>query len=245
MLRPILRSLARIRYYSAPRASDPLSQLRRRLTVVALALSPLPLLVLEAMVSHTGFLVSARAGLERQADGAVSVRVEKEGEIPWGQGLPIGEVEFGPRATTRGWPMTTLHMEAVPLVLMRRLYEGSKTVAVAEAEDQALWTSVSRAILEADPSAAQWIQPAPDQRDRLEGRRWWQSAVIVVASMIVLDLTAALFISLLRGGNMLTSAARSAARRRRAARNQCLNCGYDMAGLEFHERCPECGTLVG
>jgi hypothetical protein len=25
---------------------------------------------------------------------------------------------------------------------------------------------------------------------------------------------------------------------------KCLKCGYDMTGLDFNERCPECGELV-
>ena len=30
----------------------------------------------------------------------------------------------------------------------------------------------------------------------------------------------------------------------RQASGLCVACGYDMHGLEFNERCPECGTLV-
>jgi len=31
--------------------------------------------------------------------------------------------------------------------------------------------------------------------------------------------------------------------RRTRARGRCPDCGYDLRGLEFSERCPECGRL--
>ena len=37
---------------------------------------------------------------------------------------------------------------------------------------------------------------------------------------------------------------RNVRKARLRSQNRCLACGYDMKGLEFNEKCPECGQMV-
>jgi predicted Zn-ribbon and HTH transcriptional regulator len=51
-------------------------------------------------------------------------------------------------------------------------------------------------------------------------------------------------IQVLKFGSSLVLARRMGRRAQLRAEGKCHVCGYDMTGLEFNERCPECGQIV-
>ena len=54
----------------------------------------------------------------------------------------------------------------------------------------------------------------------------------------------AFVIQFLRFGSLWMTDKRLQREARRRASGKCMNCGYDLTGLEFNERCPECGAQV-
>ena len=51
-------------------------------------------------------------------------------------------------------------------------------------------------------------------------------------------------VRILQFAAMNLRARRDRGRLQRLATGRCAECGYDLRGLEFNERCPECGQLV-
>jgi hypothetical protein len=74
--------------------------------------------------------------------------------------------------------------------------------------------------------------------------RWWAWGASATLWWIVMVFASSISISIL---SYITRIGHSAVKQRRArlaAEGKCAVCGYDMTGLEFNERCPECGEVV-
>jgi hypothetical protein len=68
----------------------------------------------------------------------------------------------------------------------------------------------------------------------LSAMLWW--LMLLAFSLLLLGIT--------RFGAALTRVRRLTRKYMRSSEGLCSHCGYDLRGLEFNARCPECGELV-
>lgn len=104
--------------------------------------------------------------------------------------------------------------------------------------------AIEAAIRESDSVAAEvaierWREAEPGL-DRhplawiMNAGLWWIVLFVLASAGLLLTR----FVVILVTGN------RAARRAMLEAQGRCASCGYDLRGLEFNERCPECGDLI-
>lgn len=75
-------------------------------------------------------------------------------------------------------------------------------------------------------------------------RSWGVMAVNAICWWIALHIASSVVIALLRAGAFVMQQRRTVYQRQMRLLGKCAACGYDLRGLEFSERCPECGELA-
>lgn len=242
MFRRVRRKLALIRYYSADRNSGPWARAADLSLVVGLLLAALVVFLAEVLVEQEISSITYRGALAEAPDGAIIAIVSEEGV--WFRepdGRPYGDFTIRVTSDRRGLVVATAFNEA-RAVLDLNLFDEIGTHVDAR--------------LDADDPARLAIEAALDRRSidiRLGGagkesgiyRRQWTGTALVGA-LWWLILTAFLIAGLRIARLLVLShkARAEVAAAKRAAAGRCHACNYDVRGLDFHERCPECGALM-
>ena len=141
----------------------------------------------------------------------------------------------------RGWPLTTsVHRQPAQLDL-DILSEPRERLDATLATDDPIRIAIADELKQEEQTEiiAAWAQTGADARYQwtnwlIAAAGWW--ILMVFASMVM--------IQIVRIITLRVRDYRTVRRHNRAAEGKCAQCGYDLTGLEFNERCPECGTLV-
>lgn len=247
MFRRLRNALRTIDYYSAARPRTIWDRLGLAALFVALALGlPVTWLAdgLVARVEPVDAVTGRLARVAGTSDLIASVNtIEPSLPIPDTRATsPYAEFTLRLTDATRGWPFPTTVQRAAPTLAVS-VYAVSIVVVTGRAEaDPAIVAAVDAALAlagDADMHAA-WLDPQPGPSQR-HWPGWFVNALIYLVALVL-------------GLNLLVQSARFAAwsvRERsryqqfvRSRRNLCPDCAYDLRGLDFGERCPECGALL-
>jgi hypothetical protein len=140
--------------------------------------------------------------------------------------------------TRRGWPAIASIEREAPEISIDILGERAPRTALPEGDP--IRRAIEVSLRQEGPHE---LLDALDSRPRTRviwygwlasALMWW----VALTLLIVFTLTLAEYAWRIRRARL---GARGA---ERAATGLCPACGYDMRGLEFSERCPECGALV-
>lgn len=211
--------------------------------IVGFFIAPLAAWIADASVARRREAISV-SGLVLALDDRViaSVNAFDNRRPPPLEAQVIGNFGLIVEDRHRGWPLTT-SIERAPARIdldLPKLEAKPRKNAVLAATDP-YRVAIEAALLDhGDGEAlAAWRQAGP-----VEHQHW--IAWVIAIGVWWLLLLAAAGLSL-TAGRVLSQVAHETVSRRRAklrAQNKCHTCGYDMTGLEFNEKCPECGNLV-
>jgi hypothetical protein len=242
MIRRIRRFFREIEYYSARQTR---SVWARRMTIVLFASPVVGLVAAIAAglsVRRTQTLAAFSGDLERTPSGAIVAPVAL---LPGARSIdhaPWGEFEARVDRQTAGWPLEAA-FEVPQLVVEVNLFSvagpGPDLGPPAD-------VAAARAAVEARLTASIDSHSAEARRELLRGPAWsplaWvlNWALLFVASYMAM----AIALQLARFGAFRIQSGREARISRRRAKGECPGCGYATRGLEFSDRCPECGQLL-
>lgn len=249
MLGRIRRKLRQIRYYSAPRQQSRWTRALDWSFLAALVLA-IPLTWMsDRMVGRTRPVLSVSGQLVQWPDQSVQAILVSSAPPPpaWIEATPIGIFVMEVNDVHHGWPITTsVEREPARLDLHLRNEARPRPNAQLQARDpirigiaEALTRDGHENLLAAWPASDDPASAALQRRSNwfawvLGAGVWWIMLTFGSAGAIR---TARFLAALMQG----TKQARQA---RFRSEGKCHVCGYDLTGLEFNERCPECGELV-
>ena len=248
MFRRLLKTWRRINYYAADREAT----VWTRLSDVALVLS---FVFAVPATWMTGVLVE-RHPLALDADGAIVQPAGGAEPVAWiadedghigasAGGSRLGSFRIEAYDDTFGWPFV-LRTEPLAAKLHLDLFRAAQTqLDVPPATNDPYQRAIGEAVRAEDDPVLFRRWHARSDATALSPSRWpiswvgntiiWWLALLVLFSMLITTMKFLTFVAELRHVAMWN---------RRRKRNQCLDCGYDLHGLDFNERCPECGALV-
>ncbi len=156
-------------------------------------------------------------------------------------GMTFGSFTLVVQDRHRGWPFTTsIHRPPAQLeLLLARQRSPQKNVQLPS--DDPIRIAIQASLQENDQTDAL----ASFVSNTTQVRQHWLSWFIATGVWWIALMFACSFIIFL--AKYTTQIVKSKLRQRKAMlrrQGKCHTCGYDMTGLEFNERCPECGELV-
>lgn len=243
MLRHLFKRIRRVGYYSADHAATPWSRADDAAFVASL------LLAIVATAASGRLYSQPLRDDERvigvfEHDGTFHHQVLREPATMPNASDPAyrASLTLAMTVTGHGWPATIRESHAIePAVLsvtgrpaigsLEDLAPGGPTRSALErglAELDPVWQAAARATTSQTHTASRWIGWL------LCIGVWWVVALVVVLALL----------RVARLGMLVADYVMYRTYRKRQEQNLCPTCGYDLRGLEFAERCPECGDLV-
>jgi len=248
MLGVIRRKLRQLRYYSAPRRRDRRTIIFERTALIALVLCvPVTFIIDRNIHRSTGTIViEGRLVVDNQGVYHASlVTNENEMDAIWYRGEPVADFDITLNIWNYGWPITTSRSRA-PAKATFMPFDQNAYIGAALAGDPGVRDAVDQIMRDQGPHLGSVpFDAAPFSWD--EGRRSHSPIGWIYATFIWFVMLMALIIGpmlLLEFYLRVSRVAREVRSLARKQRGQCIKCGYDLTGLEFNERCPECGELV-
>jgi hypothetical protein len=252
MWRSIKRRLDHIRYHSASR---PVNRWSRAidLAFIAAFLLSLPAALIADWTQYTDrstfdvpgiFSQSTREGIQAwliNPQGARSTNAR--GSAPLGQGdeTIIGNFNLSASERLRGWPLVTTVEGLPPRLHIDIIRETRPRTDVPRDAGDPLQLAIERAL---NDDQRFDVLAAWNARASTTSPLWWAWFPVVGAWWLMLFVSAAVVIQFLRLGSFWLTRRRLRRAYERRHAGKCAKCGYDMTGLEFNERCPECGAQV-
>jgi hypothetical protein len=153
----------------------------------------------------------------------------------------LGNFNLSVTDRLRGWPLVTTIERQPARLNIDIIAERAARNDVARDEHDPVQEAIERALREdgRDEALAAWNMNGADTR-----RQWWAWLPAAGAWWLMMFFGAAFVIQFLRFGSLWMTGKRLQREAVRRAQGKCIACGYDMTGLEFNERCPECGARV-
>lgn len=236
-----------IRYYSASREHTAWTRAADvSLAIAFLAAFPITWL-LDGQVERLRLLHAVTGVIQQLDDGSLRVFVAREDAPASDFGIPPSEL-FG-FFTMRvdeldaGFPLVTTRVVRPPVVEVRMYPKVQKVAAVDLSSGSPLREAMEAALSRADTRAARetlllWRESA-DRRSAVI-TAWIGSSFIWCIGLFV---GMSLVIAFTRLVAVVFGRHRAASRAMAHAQGLCPHCRYDLRGLEFSERCPECGNF--
>jgi len=240
----IRRKLREIDYHSADRPSTFWTRATDTALVLTLLLAPLATWIGDRVVIQKQVVEQVSGVLARVGDDARRAFIHEHSEPPddfWMRASQWGEWRVERIMLERGFPFPTTTQRATPNLFLDDYTKPGNLKKVPAQQHPAEHEAIMRVLRESGfENVAREFDNAggPARSHRMSwmlgSAAWW----------IMLAGASFLFIQMARVGFgvvWIRDANRRFARRRAGL---CVNCGYNLRGLEFNERCPECGHLV-
>ncbi len=263
MLRPIRQRLRLIRYYSAPRRRTLLTIFVDIALVAAIVLALPTSYLVNTLVRRDVASIELDGHLTRLPDDGVQARILNPNlnQSPRSD-VPYGEFHLSLTRTRSGWPASAAISDSrvrvdlnlydqpnaqkdarlatddpVYLAITDALeHSGAGTTIIVEAEDEASLRSSEEDYAELK---ARWRANEAANRHRPLAWIFNTLAMWALLSILLSALASSLWAVTLIFKNSRTGLAHQ-----RRKEGLCVKCGYDLFGLDFNERCPECGTII-
>lgn len=243
MLRRVRQALHDIRYYGAARQRTPYTVAMDVMLFVTLGLAPL--------AAWTGTFMGERVAREDVVDG--ELWIGPGGDLTarlLHQAVPGGTFD-SPRYRgaftvrwrhhARGWPLQ-LQVDPAPVRVDLDLpTDPAPRRDVELAADDPFRPPITQALLEhgRDDIVTAWREGDPSPHNA-----WHRWLISIGVWWVMLAFASGIVIRVAWFGTKVRRARHVDRAEDRRRKNRCPTCGYDLTGLEFHERCPECGGLA-
>lgn len=249
LIRSIIRAWKRIEYYSAAQHRTRWGRAFDVAMVLCLLLAIPAMLVAETMVrrSFTEFWIAGQVAL-RPEGGYIALIDREEPDDqrgPWDlPARPIGEFAVTVIEERAGWPVVSL-LDGEPPRIDYNVFLETGTRVNARFDDP-----IDQPVLDAIESEMRRaghgdIMERWREREALHDERYWLGTIYGSGIWwLMLTFASALAIGVARLVWGFATEHRLTREQRLLAQGRCHVCGYDLKGLEFAERCPECGSLV-
>lgn len=242
MIGTLRRQLRRIRYYSASSERTVWHRIVDTALYVTFFLGFVAAIVCDYLVDRPQVVAEVDGRLERAADGEIiATLIDSNRPRNWGE-RPVGEFEVQVIDRGFGWPLRAWVREEPTVVDLYVFAAGGRVEIEAGAFDEA---GVDPEIAEATFDALAGRPDRFDQRTE-ETTTWLWPRWLVNAGMWWVMLYGACVAALVpaRIGWVMHRRRMDVRARELRRAGRCIGCGYDVRGLEFHDRCPECGKLM-
>ncbi len=255
MLRRVRHKLRMIGYYSASRPQTGWTR-AMDISLVASFFLAFPLTwACSVMVARSSVPISLAGQILQGSDGSLSAVMTTGPMRSMSFGaVPIGNFILEVEDLAHGWPLTTeVSRQPARLDLDLRTEPKPRPNAQLAADDPLRLAIVESLRRDNELEAmAAWGVVVNDNGDRATARKakglpqqHWLAWVIASGIWwLMLTFGSAMLIQTARIATLVVCGKREARRADLRAEGKCFTCGYDMTGLEFNERCPECGELV-
>lgn len=242
MLRSLRKRLRQIRYYSATPTRSPWTQAMDVALFASLAIAVAAAALSDIMFLRTTSAWEQHVRLWWTDDGGIRAGLIDSHQVnaPWGVSRPYGEFLLYVPQHDGGLPFASSR-RPLPLRTDLDLFtEANMDAATALAPGAPVHEAI-----EAVAAAHGGRLHALWQGERMPPQRQWGAmAMNVLVWWFAIYVVSTLGIALLRGTTAIVGGHREARKRHLRSIGHCAGCGYDMRGLEFADRCPECGQLV-
>ena len=240
MLETLRRQCRLITYYSAMRKKTVWSRVINWASIVALV-AALPITITAETIVVQPVSKRSEVGMLGRTDGAITATWHGDGKEDH-PARPYGEWALTQSETRRGWPFPSVRRLETPRLELNLFDESGRkyNVQISTADPQRV---AIEAILDAggqDDLVAAWRGHVAQG----EMRSWLGSIANAMIWWIGLSCASLVAVRLLSLVVKLTRVRRQGILSARGATGHCPSCNYDMRGLEWAERCPECGTLA-
>lgn len=243
MIKAIRRRLRLIRYYSAPRPDTVWTRATHLAVLLCLVLAVPSVWLADQMVIGPGQSPIIRGLIIYDDDGRTVGRITDRTQpgAAWAVAEPFGVFDIVLAHDEHGWPFATSRNLLPARVDLQGPADLQPRVNVQLPPGSPERTAIETALMEAEMTEAlrrlRMTEPAlhPLILAWVAGAMcWW---LLLSAVVVVLIQTARIVFAVLHGKRLQ----RHWIWKREG---RCTECGYDLYGLEFSERCPECGALV-
>ena len=243
MLRRVRNKLRLIRYYSAPRRQTPWTKAMDVALFASLLLALPAAWLANFAVMRPSTAADINGQLFRRADSGIQAAVlsvtDRRPTLP--DGKPIGNFQITVVREDHGWPLVTSDVRQPARMDMDILAETKARKNVKLDADDPLRVAIEQSLIaeELNVAAAALRDDQPDVHNH-----WFTWAFSAGLWWIMLAFGSWFAISLARFMWLVASGKLAARKAQLRAEGKCTACGYDMTGLDFNERCPECGSLI-
>jgi hypothetical protein len=244
--------LRRMRYYSAAQERSGWSRAADAALFVSLGLALPAAWICDQQIERADTVASVVGSLEVGEDGEFIARVS-DPESRLGEDSLFEDAKFWGffRADVdrmrRGFPLATSEVWRRPVISLtprqdRPEYRGS--IPDAGYGSELYHDVIGAAVVASDrPEARTVARHFQDRGGAWTEQNWGAWAAGVMLWWVALFAVLSVLILLARIGTFGFLRQKAVKEQSLAARGQCRFCGYDLRGLEFSERCPECGEL--
>jgi hypothetical protein len=243
MLRHARRKLRLIRYYSAPRPQTAWTRATDVALLASLLLAVPAAWLANLAIERQSDVASAYGQFFRMDDASVEAVVlsvsDRRPSLP--DGKPMGNFQITVVRDDHGWPLVTSQVQQPARVDIDILSEVKARKNVKLAPDDPLRLAMEHAL---DAEDCDLAVSAMSQDGPRTHNHWFTWAASAGLWWIMLAFASWFAISVARFGWLIASGKIAGRKAQLRAEGKCTACGYDMTGLDFNERCPECGALV-
>ena len=154
-------------------------------------------------------------------------------------GQSLGNFHLTIEQASRGWPLTTSIVRLPPQLDVDILSEVKERKNADLPADDPHRLAIEHTLLEEFEALDAF------KTGEIKTRQQWIGWPVAAGVWwIMLAIGSAIIIGLARFATLWVQSKFSLRKAQMRAEGKCANCGYDMQGLEFNEKCPECGELV-
>jgi hypothetical protein len=245
MFRWLTRRLHHIRYHSAPRPQTVWSKAADLALAATLVLAWPATWAADRVWGGPAPITEEIPGrLGRELDGSLTAWLfDPDHDTGWPADLtPHGEFKLVGTVQKRGWPLTTSMQWREPVLTLRVFSDPDSGGAARLEPGTALHDAIDAALSKSkhDLVLAQWRGDEEAFR-QMNWRAWFFSGMLWWLMLLAFAL---LLLGIARFGAALSRVRQLTRKYVRSSEGLCSHCGYDLRGLEFRDRCPECGELV-
>lgn len=242
MLRFVRHKLRMIRYYSATRPDTPWTKAVDAALVCSLLLALPAAWMCDAMVTQRDVASALSGQLFRQPSNHIEALLltgaRKNATV---NGNVIGNFQLIVEEVRRGWPFNTSINRLPARVDIDIVAELRPRPNAKLAADDPLHLAIDRAL---DMNGQDEAATAFARREPLTRQHWLSWVIATGVWWILLVFVSTFLIHAARLATLILQRKMAIRKASLRASGKCMSCGYDMTGLEFNEKCPECGELV-